>query len=182
MSTPPNDPFETNPNSRFAGQQPPAAKSNTWKWVIGIIAGVCIVGGLVCCGGVYFMYSMGQGMMADMVKQEIGANPVIQEHIGEIQSANLNLAATTEAGQNEPGTLAFDLVGSKGSGVLEIKQDPNNHGNGLSIQSAELVMPDGTRHEVISDMESFEDQIDTGFEMDTESPALDHSETEIQLK
>ncbi|EMI15492.1 hypothetical protein RMSM_07593 [Rhodopirellula maiorica SM1] len=141
-----------------------------------------VVGGLVCCGGIYFMFSMGKGMMADMVKQEIGANPVIQEHIGEIESADLNLAATGEAGQNGPGILAFDLVGSKGSGVLEIKQDPNSHGNGLSIQSAELVMPDGTRHEVISDLDSFEDQIDTGFEMDADSPALDPAEPEILLK
>ncbi|WP_372725529.1 hypothetical protein [Novipirellula sp.] len=182
MSMSPNDPFETNPNSRFAGQQPPPPQSNTWKWVIGIILGVCVVGGLVCCGGAYFMFRMGQGMMADMITQEVAANPVIQEHIGEIQSAELNLAATGEAGQNEPGTLAFDIVGSKGSGVLEIKQDPSNNGNGISIRSAELVMPDGTRYEVISDLESFEDQIDTGFEMDADSPALDQPEPEILLK
>ncbi|GAA5510126.1 cytochrome c oxidase assembly factor Coa1 family protein [Novipirellula caenicola] len=182
MSMPPNDPFETNPNSRFATPQSTPSESNTWKWVLGIILGVCVVGGLVCCGGIYFMFNMGKGMMADMVKQEMSANPVIQEHIGEIQSIELNLAATGEAGQDKPGVLAFDLVGSKGSGVLEIKQDRNQSGEAMTIHSAELVMPDGTRYEVMSDLDSFEDQIDTGIEIDAGSAELDHSESEILLK
>ncbi len=116
------------------------------------------------------MYRMGKGMIADQVKQELGANEVIQEHLGEIQSADLNFTATTEVGQEKPGSLVFDIVGTKGTGVLEIQQDSKNPGEGLSIRSAELVMPDGTRHEVIADLDSFEDQIDTGMEIDLSAP------------
>src|SRR5690606_9685350 len=78
MSMPPDNPFEPNPNSRFATQGPPPPKNNVWKWVIGIVAVVGLLGAVVCCGGGYAMFRMGKGMIADQVKQELGANAVIQ--------------------------------------------------------------------------------------------------------
>ncbi|MFG0263071.1 MAG: hypothetical protein ACF788_11820 [Novipirellula sp. JB048] len=151
MSMSPDNPFEPNPNSRFATQEGPPPKNDVWKWVLGILAVLGLLGAVVCCGGGYVMYRMGKGMIAEQVKHELGVNPIIQEQIGEIQSADLNFTATAEVGQEKPGVLVFDLVGSEGTAVLEIQQDPTAPGEGLSIRTAELVMPDGTRHEVVID-------------------------------
>lgn len=166
MSNNPNNPFDTNqPNQGYAQSGPPPKKSNTWVWVLGILGALGLLGALVCCGGMFFAYRAGTGMIAEAFKEQLSGNPVIDEHIGTIESMSMNLTATTEYGQSTPGAMAFDISGSKGSGTIVIRQQPGADGQ-PGIGSAELVMPDGSRHaiEIASEPASIDDdfQIDLG--------------------
>ena len=168
MSNNPNNPFDVNqPNQGYAQGGPVQKKSNTWLWVLGILGALGVVGALVCCGGSFFAYKAGTGMIAEAFKEQLSGNPVIEEHIGTIDSMNLNLSATGEYGQSSPGSMAFDISGSKGSGTILIKQQPGADGQ-PGIGSAELVMPDGSRHSI--DIVSESATIDDDFKIDLGQP------------
>ena len=148
MSNNPNNPFDDNPpNQGYAQGAPPQKSSNTWLWVLGILGALGLVGAVVCCGGSYFAFRAGTGMMADAFKAELADNPVIEEHIGTIDSMSMNLGKTSEYGQSSPGSIAFDISGSKGSGTILIKQETRADGQ-PGVGSAELILADGTRHAI----------------------------------
>lgn len=147
MSNRPDNPFQQNaPGTMYGDQQPKTGGSKVWLWVLGSILAVFLLGALVCCGGGYFAYQAGTGMMAEAYTSQLNNNPVIQEHIGDIESMNFDLTATTEQAEASGGAMAFKISGTKGSGILLIHQAPG--GDGERIERAELVLPDGTRHEV----------------------------------
>jgi hypothetical protein len=60
--------------------------------------------------------------MGGMVKEQIQDDPVIVEHIGDIESINVNFTASGEEKNKnlKPGrnVLVFDVKGSKGSGQV----------------------------------------------------------------
>ena len=168
MSNNPNNPFDVNqPNQGYAQGGPPQKKSKTWLWVLGILGALGVVGALVCCGGTFFAYKAGTGMMAEAFKAQLSGNPVIEEQIGTIDSMSMNLGATSEYGQSSPGSIAFDISGSKGSGTILIKQQPGADGQ-PGIGSAELIMPDGSRHAI--DVASGPATIDDDFKIDLGQP------------
>jgi hypothetical protein len=89
---------------------------------------------LGCCGLFGLgMYSVSQ-LPAEMVKQQYANDPVIQQHIGEIQSATLNFADTAaeqqkqQPGQGAPAAtvMVIDVRGTKGSGQIVGHQEPGN--------------------------------------------------------
>lgn len=113
-----------NPYASLGGQgltQPPR-RSNTLWWVLGIGGGVLLLLCLGCVGLGYFGFTGIMGFMGNMVKQQIENDPVIVEHIGEVQSVTVNYAETGREQQINPqkgrNVLAFDIKGSKGSGVV----------------------------------------------------------------
>lgn len=67
-------------------------------------------------------------MTGKMAKQQLGNDPVIQQHTGEIQSISPNIAVTNEEQQKRTsaGTnvIVFDVSGSKGSGQIVTEQPP----------------------------------------------------------
>lgn len=158
MSSSPNNPFD-GPGNRT--EAPPQRKSNVWLWVLGIVGVLGLLVILGCCGSVFFAYQFGAGMIGEQVKSELRGNPVVQEHIGDIESAEMNLTATAQETQDQPGgeSIVFDLEGSKGSAKVAIQQGP-----GGEITSAVLIMPDGTRHQAVplEDLELEMDDINTG--------------------
>ncbi|TWU42801.1 cytochrome c oxidase assembly factor Coa1 family protein [Novipirellula artificiosorum] len=162
MSMNSDNPFQNpnaaprNPQGQFPSGQlpqgsPPPKKSNVWLWVLGTIVVLGVVGGLVCCGGSYFMFQMGQGMMGEEITRQIDGDPTVVEQIGEIESVKMSISETAnqEMTQGKPGAIAFDIQGDKGSGVLVIQQDQGVPGQPFALRSAELVLPDGTRHQLI---------------------------------
>ncbi len=153
-------------------------KSNVWLWVVGIVGGVIVLTALVCCGGSYFAFKTGTGMLAEQFKQQLASNPTVVEHVGDIQSMSLNLGETSKQAETSGGAMAFDVVGSKSNATLLVKQAPG--GNGTGIASAELVMPDGTRHPIaVLDIEAADELgIDMG---DDDSDATTSDEFEVQL-
>ena len=147
MSMSPNNPFENPQNDPIGGQNPaPAKKSRKGCLIAFLIAGV--LGVLVCCGGGVMMMNFGLGVLAGEYERQLTDNPVIEEHIGEIESFDHSLSGTftaaqqaEEAGDQTP--LAFEVKGSKGEGTVLVLQDQS--GDGTGIASATLVMPDGSR-------------------------------------
>lgn len=144
MSMNPNNPFDSK-----SDQDPPRKQgSKTWIWILGILGLLGVVGALVCCGGGYALFNVGTGMLAEAYKTQLAGNPVIEEHIGQIESMDMNLTKTAQEGQNsKQEMLAFDITGTKGSGTIMIKQDKSG-GDGTGIESAELILSDGSRHPV----------------------------------
>ncbi len=186
MSTTPNDPFG-NPPSAGPGQ-PHGQASNVWIWVLGILGVLGVGGALVCCGGGYALYRAGTGVVAEVFKQQLSGNPVIEEHIGEIKSLTMNLTKTSQESENSNGGLVFDIEGSKASGAILIRKD--NSGGGTDIESAVLILADGSRHDVplehFGDVEDFEidlGDVDLGVpddlgDSDTGVPGLEIQEIE----
>jgi hypothetical protein len=147
MSNRPDNPFQQGgPGTMYADRQPKKSGSNVWLWVLGIVGGLIVIGALVCCGVGYFGYQAATNMLAEAFKGQLQGNPVIVEHVGEIESLKLNLTKTQEQAQSSNGMMAFDLVGAKGSATLLIRQSQG--GDGMGIDEAVLLMPDGTKHDI----------------------------------
>ena len=155
MSSDPNDPFAGNPNSpgqsaTGAQANPHAKKSKGAKfWLIGCLGGSVLLG-LVCCGGIAAMTQIGMSAMAGAFQSQIEGSPVIEEHIGEIESFTGGFFAMMEGAQSaEPGKppeLPFEVIGSKGTGTVYIQ--PAGGGQEPGIMSARLVMSDGQSYPI----------------------------------
>ncbi len=180
MSMTPNNPFETTPSNQASGPGQPQKKgSKAWIWIIGIIGVVGLVGAIACCGGGYALFNLGTGMLAEAFKQQLDGNPVIEEQIGQIESLEMNLSKTAQQGQNSNGErIAFDIKGSKASGTILIKQDKS--GDGTGIESAELILADGSRFDVPLDSMSTSGvfEVDLG-EVDPGLPEVDLPEVDL---
>jgi hypothetical protein len=126
----------------YPGSFPPQQQSSsTIIWVVVLIL-LLVIGlpillvALVfvgCCGLIGVGTTFALQMPADMAKQQFGNDPVIQQHIGQLQSVSLNLTGTSEEQQKQTtaGTnvMVFDVRGSKGSGQLIAEQQPSQAGN-----------------------------------------------------
>ena len=167
----PNDPFAETASDQPSGAAPAAKKTSSL---------------VVCCGGIYFLLNF----LTDSYQQQLAGNPVIEEHLGEIESMQMNLTKTAEAAENADGeTFAFDVNGSVASGTVLIRQDPS--GDGTGIASAELILQDGSRYpipleggapEVDTEFEIDMGELDSGefgsaIEADTEEPGVPESQT-----
>ena len=130
------------------------------------------MGLFVCCGGGVLLVQFGVGTLGDQLERQVASNPAIVEHIGDIESFEVNWSATIEEAQKtgeQDAGLIFEIKGSQGSGQLLVKQD--KAGDGSSIDSATLILPDGTRIPIdlasgapeVEELEmDFDDLIDTG--------------------
>jgi hypothetical protein len=89
--------------------------------ILVIVLVVGLIGTLLCagvCGGGAFW---GWGLFEEQAQQALSQNEVIVEHIGEIQSMEIDLMGTGDAADaGTPGgeTFVFRIEGSKGSGVV----------------------------------------------------------------
>ena len=174
MSNNPNNPFDDNQqNQGYSQGAPPQKSSKVWLWVLGTIGVLGVVGALVCCGGGYFAMKAGTGMLAEVFKQQLIGNPTIDEHIGDIESMEMNFGATQQHADESQGAIAFDISGSKGSGTILIKQDPS--GDGTGIATAELIMSDGSRHPV--DVEGGGGVLNEDFKIDLGQPDTEPAES-----
>ena len=98
--------------------------------VIGLPILLVALAFLGCCGllgvGAYSAFQM----TGEAAKKQYENDPVIQQHIGEIQSISANISATSaeqqkqaQAGGNAT-IIVFDVTGTKGSGQLIAEQQP----------------------------------------------------------
>ncbi|HUE70524.1 MAG TPA: hypothetical protein VMP01_06505 [Pirellulaceae bacterium] len=133
-----------NPYANLGGQgmtQPPRRSGSVWPWILGIGGGVLL---LLCAGcglTMYFGFTGIMGFMEGMVRDQIKDDPVIVEHIGELQSVKINLTAAAEEKQKNPqpgrNPLVFDVQGTKGSGQVVGTQVPAPE-PGLVLENARL--------------------------------------------
>ena len=122
------DPLNPYASMGGAGMTPPPKRSSPWPWILGIGGGF-LLAGLLCCGCFGGFIWFGVGQMTEMVKQQISDDPVVREHLGEVQSVTTNMMAIGEEQQKNPpapgqNVLVFDVVGTKGSGQLVGTQLP----------------------------------------------------------
>lgn len=177
MSMNPNNPFDRQQGDPDFGHSPPPSKSGK-GCLIGCL-GVGFLAVFVCCGGTVAVMYFALSVLSDEYKRQLTGNPVIEEHIGNIESMEFSWSATVEENSGNQGggaQIGFEIQGSKGSGRVLIEQD---QGAGNMIKSAILVLPDGTRIPI--DLSGSPDSIDALDESDPmpdpfdSTPALDPS-------
>jgi hypothetical protein len=116
---------------------PPKKGSLLWLW---ILLGVGGIGMLVCCGGLVAVSMFGLNVMAAEVADQVRDVPAFREHIGELESLDVDFVASSAKGDEE--TFVYNAKGSKGTGVLTVKQTEDEDWNAL-IEEASLRLPDG---------------------------------------
>jgi hypothetical protein len=140
------DPNSTNPYS--TSTQPTAPKkSNVLLYVLLGLGGAALLACCGCGGAMYFVTQAGLSAAADQLKPQLQSDPVVQEHVGEINSLGMNIMATgNEAQKNpkqpgDPDRIVFDIKGNKGSGqvVGELDQGAGQ----VRLRNAELRMSTG---------------------------------------
>jgi hypothetical protein len=130
----------------YASQPQPPKKSNKVLYIIlGIVGVVAVLAGLCCCVGPGALFFFGKGVLNEAMANELRGNATFREHLGDLQSCNMSLVATGEVG--EEGVVAFDVVGSKGSGLVIARMQ---EGSGTQVvQSATLRLSSGEEIELM---------------------------------
>ncbi len=126
------------PNQNFVDPNSAPKKSKKTLWIVlGIVGGLL----LLCCGGFsilsYVGYQAGTSMLGEIAKDAASQSPEVQAELGNIESVKMNFAETGKAGG--AGNMAFDIVGSKGSGVIIIRINQATN----QLDSATLRTSDG---------------------------------------
>ena len=178
MSRAPNNPFQPQPQpDTYAQNQQPKQAGNSCLWVFAIVGVLAVVGGLVCCGGGYFLFNAATDLVAEAAAQELKKNPVVKEHIGNIESLEINLRESAKQNQETEGVVfVFDIKGDKGSGKIVVVPGENEN----EFESINLVMDDGTTHEI--PVESFDfgkdrDDIEPDSETETDPSTTEQPES-----
>jgi hypothetical protein len=165
MSMAPNNPFENSQNDQVFGESPAPKKSGKGCLIgCGIAGLVCV---LLCCGGVLMFGQFISTTLATEYQRQLEGNPVVVEHIGEIDSLDVDWMTTwsktmEEAEKQQQGQqgsdamLVFNIEGSKGSGQIILVPDEGG-GDGPGMNSAKLVMPDGSEYPIATGVEEMED-------------------------
>ncbi len=127
-----SDGFGPNPNV-----PPPAPKgsSSALKWVLGILAGLGLLV-VLCCGGGYLVMRFGLDQLGAQVAEQVREDPVVVEHIGNVQSVEPDIFGTPEYQQQtgDSEAMVFTIQGDKGSGVLKGRQTGPNQMGGFVLE------------------------------------------------
>jgi hypothetical protein len=145
------DPNSTNPYAASPSTQPTAPKkSNVLMYVLLGIGAVVVIGccgcaGMMMFGGNAFMQA-GMNLVGEQIKPSLQADPVVQEHIGDIKKISMNFTASTQEAQRsqqagEPQRMVFDVEGTKGKG--QIIGTNMEQGGQPRLKNAELRMSTG---------------------------------------
>ena len=166
MSQAPRNPFDTGPDQIG---QPAQKSSNTWLWVLGIIGGVFLIGGGICCGVGLLAWNKTTGFIAETVVEEFADDPIVVEKIGTITSSEMNMGETVnESSSDESVTvMVFDVRGENGSGRIVHRTNQMT-----GEVSAKLVMENGEEF----DLEISDDDGDDG-DAGNELEGLEEMET-----
>ena len=117
-------------------------------WIILLLVG----GGamfLLCCGGLGGVAFFGLNLVAREIETELRDNPVIVEHIGEIEEFDVDWTGSFAA---EDDIFVFDVRGSKGSGEITAESITNDDGD-EDVVSGSLRMKDGTTFDLFPESE-----------------------------
>ena len=188
MAQAPNNPFSN--QNQYENSAPRQPGNNALMWVLGTMGVVFLLGVVVCCGGGYFAYTEIKGKIDQEITKEVdrqfSEDPVFQEHIGELETASMNLGAIGMEAQKaqDEGTdfeqvMVFDVEGSKGSGQIILQQDFDDE-----TSRAILRMDDGTEYEMEIDDEYF-DRMGPDFDSEdsqTDSDSETATETELEAE
>ncbi len=135
-------------------------KSSSTCLILGLIFGgvgafVLLCGG--CCVGVVFF---GLDQIGGEIEQDLADNPVIQEHIGDIQTFEMNKWESIQHADED--VYVFRVSGPKGSGTVEAECLDNDAGI-YEVWSGELRMDSGEVYDLFPDGDRWETE---GFSSD----------------
>lgn len=90
------------------------------RWLVFGGAGVALAAAscVVCAASGAVFWFAGTGMLADQVAADLQRNPVIQEHIGTIQSCKVDVTAAPQ--HTGPEVNPYRLRGTRGRGVVVV--------------------------------------------------------------
>jgi hypothetical protein len=131
------------------GAPPPPRQSKWWLWLLlGAVGALLLLA--VCCGGVAMWgMSTANSVIGQTLRDEVSDSPVVQEHLGDIESLSVNYTQSGEETQKRGGgnVLVVDTKGSKASGKLIVEQSRNPQ-PGSIFSKVDLRMPDGKEYSV----------------------------------
>ncbi len=121
-------------------------RSSTWKWVLGC-AGIFAVVGILCCGGIAlvgwkFAEEVGNQIAMEL-REDLTAQPLVAEHLGELTSVELDLRKTFD--QAEKNSPVFRVIGTKASGHVRMLGHREQVEPDQWRVFHELLLDDGTR-------------------------------------
>lgn len=88
----------------------------------------------------------GMNVLTEEVAGQLRDNPKFREHIGELQTMNIDVTRTTAADDDD--TFIYRVKGSKGVGVITVKHITDDEGN-EQIVEASLRLPDGQQVQIV---------------------------------
>ena len=137
--------FDTD-ETYVASSRPAGSNSGGRKigcWVAAFVGGALVV--LTCCGGILALGLFGLNMMDTEIEREIRDNPVIVEHIGEIQSFETDWMASFTMDDDD--VYVFQIEGTKGSGEIAARCLPEDDGS-WKVESGTLRLSSGEKHDL----------------------------------
>ena len=84
--------FDPNPYSASSTQPTTPKKSNVLTYLL--IAGAVVLALCCGCGGVFaFLFNVGANQAAKLVRPQLQADPVIQQHIGDLETVEVSIGS-----------------------------------------------------------------------------------------
>ncbi|REK18873.1 MAG: hypothetical protein DWQ37_03455 [Planctomycetota bacterium] len=128
-------------------EQAPSGRSGSSKtWVLLLVTGGGVVALLVCCGGIGGFFYFGLTVFAKQVEAELRDNPALVEHVGAVQSFEIDWVATSAEADND--VFAFNVRGDQGEGVVTAKCVTTDD-DSEEIAWATLRLPNGETVELV---------------------------------
>lgn len=127
------------------GYHPPRPKSSN-RLVLGCFLG----GGAVFVVGLIALTVIGMGMVDEEVEAELKVNPVVVNHLGAVERCEQAWLRSMNDDRFE--YFHYDCYGDKGDGKLEIHSEPDGPGASEVIIDGTLMLPDGTRHDIMAEV------------------------------
>jgi len=142
-----NPNFNPYSNPSQPGGAPASKKSGigTPLIIICITVGVCLTVIVVCCGACGILGYVGIGQQSEELADELRFNPVIQEHIGDIETFEYQFWDSSDI--DDYNTEVYAVKGTKGSGEIVVKYISDDDLN-VEIEWAELTTSSGEKHVV----------------------------------
>jgi hypothetical protein len=123
----------------YGPPQTPPRRSSSGCWIWAIVAGVGLLL-LMCCGGGVLLVGFGLQIVTTEIEDQLSGNPILQEHIGEVQSFEMDWSRSFA--DEDDDTFIYQVRGTQGEGRVTVKHITGDDGNEV-ILSAELRLPNG---------------------------------------
>jgi hypothetical protein len=123
----------------YGPPQPPPRRSSSGCWIWAIVAGAGFLL-LMCCGGGALLVGFGLQIVTTEIEDLLSGNPILQEHIGEVQSFEMDWSRSFA--DEDDDTFIYQVQGTKGEGRVTVKHITGEDGNEV-ILSAQLRLPSG---------------------------------------
>ena len=115
--------------------------------IIVVVVGVLMVFMTLCCGGVGLISYFVLTLIGDEVEGDLRDNPVIAEHIGTIQSFELDWGGSFVEEEDDD-TFVFRIRGSKASGIVTVFCDNTGNAEIVEVLSGTLQVDSGETYDL----------------------------------